>query len=50
MTQKRHLRAIARICYIFATEARFDNRKKLVKQQYVLHISPQYGELRPING
>jgi len=21
--------------------------KKLVKQQYVLHMSPQYGELRP---
>jgi len=24
--------------------------KKLVKQQYVLHISSQYGELRPTNG
>ena len=24
--------------------------KKLVKQQYVLHISPQYGELRPTSG
>ena len=24
--------------------------KKLVKQQYVLHMSPQYGELRPTNG
>jgi len=24
--------------------------EKLVKQQYALHISPQYGELRPING
>ena len=33
--------------YIFATKARIDNRKKLVKQQYVLHMSPQYGELRP---
>jgi len=22
-------------------------KKKLVKQQYVLHMSPQYGELRP---
>jgi len=31
--------------YIFATKARIDNRKKLVKQQYVLHMSPQYGEL-----
>jgi len=27
-----------------------DNRKKLVKQQYLLHMSPQYGELRPTNG
>jgi len=25
--------------YIFATKARIDNRKKLVKQQYVLHMS-----------
>jgi len=29
--------------YIFATKARIDNRKKIVKQRYVL--SPQYGEL-----
>jgi len=36
--------------YIFATKARIDNRKKLVKQQYVLHMSPQYGELRPTSG
>ena len=26
-------------CYIFATKARIDNRKKLVKHQYVLHMS-----------
>jgi len=25
--------------YIFATKARIDNRKKLVKQQYVVHMS-----------
>ena len=36
--------------YIFATKARIDNRKKLVKQQYLLHVSWQYGELRPTNG
>jgi len=37
--------------YIFATKARIDNRKKkLVKQQYLLHISPQYGELWPTSG
>jgi len=36
--------------YIFATKACIDNRKKLVKQQYLLHMSSQYGELRPTNG
>jgi len=34
--------------YIFATKARIDNRKKLVKQQYVLQMSPQFGELRQL--
>jgi len=33
--------------YIFATKACIDNRKKLVKQQYLLHMSSQYGKLRP---
>jgi len=36
--------------YIFATKARIDNRKKIVKQQCVLHMSQQYGELRPTSG
>ena len=36
--------------YIFATKARIDSQKKLVKQQYLLHMSSQYGELRPTNG
>jgi len=36
--------------YIFAIKARIDNRKKLIKQQYVLHMSPQNGELRPTIG
>jgi len=36
--------------YIFSTKARIDNRKKLVKQQYLLHISSQYGELRRTSG
>jgi len=31
--------------YIFATKARIDNQKKLVKQQYLPHMSSQYGEL-----
>jgi len=36
--------------YIFVTKACIDNRKKLVKQQYLLYTSPQYGELRPTSG
>jgi len=35
--------------YIFATKALIDNRKKLVKQQYLPHVL-KYGELRPTNG
>jgi len=33
--------------YIFTTKARVDNQKKLVKQQYLLQMSSQYGELQP---
>jgi len=36
--------------YIFATKARIDSWKKLVKQQYVLQMSLQCGELRPSSG
>jgi len=36
--------------YIFANKARINNRKKLVKHQYVLQMSPKYGKLRPTNG
>jgi len=36
--------------YIFATKAHIDNWKKLVKQQYLPHMSLQYGELRPTSG
>jgi len=34
---------------IFATKAHINNRKKIVKQQYLLHTSSEYGELRPTN-
>jgi len=34
--------------YIFATKACIDNWKKLVKQQYLRYMSPQYGELGPL--
>jgi len=36
--------------YIFATKALINNRKKPIKQQYVLHMASQYGELRPTSG
>ena len=36
--------------WIFATKARIENSKKVVKQQYLLHMSPQYGELTPTSG
>ena len=36
--------------YIFASKACIDNRKKLVKQQYLPHMSLQYGELRRTSG
>jgi len=41
--------------YIFAIKAHIDSRKKsslkkLVKQQYLLHMSSKYGELRPTSG
>jgi len=29
--------------HVFATKASIDNQKKIVKQQYMLHISSQYG-------
>jgi len=33
--------------YSFAAKACIDNGKKRVKQQYLSHMSLQYGELRP---
>jgi len=44
----RHLTTLSG--YIFATKAHIDNRKKSVKQQYLRHMSLQYGEVRPTNG
>ena len=49
VAKNRHLGTIAQLCrrgYIFAIKARIDNRKKNFKQQYLLHMSPQYGALR----
>jgi len=36
--------------YIFPIKARIDNRKKIVKQQYLINKFPQYGLLRPTSG
>jgi len=36
--------------HIFATIAMYQQSEKLVKQQYISHMSPQYGELRPTSG
>jgi len=36
--------------YIFATKACIDNQIKHTKQQYLLQMSLQYGELQPSNG
>ena len=41
VAKNRHLGTIAQLSgYIFATKALIDNWKKLVKQQYLLHMSP----------
>ena len=51
-TKNRHLSNIRTTLsgYIFATKAHIDNRKKLIKQQCLSHMSSQYGERRPTNG
>jgi len=36
--------------FIFTTKALIDNRKKTSRQQYLPHMSSQYGELWPISG
>jgi len=45
----RHLGTITHLCRA-AIEAHIDNRKKIVKQQYLPHMSLQYCKLRPTNG
>jgi len=48
----RHLRTIAQLCRAISSQRRHVSTigKKLVKRQYLLHMSSQYTELRPING
>jgi len=47
-----HLGTIAQLCRAISSQPRHISTigKKLVKQQYVLDMSPQYGELRPTSG
>jgi len=49
--KNRHLDIIAQLCRTISLQLRHVSTigKKLVKQQYVLQMSPQYGELRPTN-
>jgi len=52
-TQKnRHLRTIAQLCQAISSPLRHVSTvgKKVVKQQYLPHMSLQYSELQPTNG
>jgi len=50
--KNRHLRTIAQLCLAVFSQLRHVSTigKNLVKQQYLFHMSSQYGELRPTNG
>ena len=50
--KNRHLRTIAELCRAISSQLRHMStiRKKLVKQQYLLHMFVQYGELQPTSG
>jgi len=52
VAKNRHLGTIAQLCRAVPSQLRHVSTigKKLVKQQYVLQMSPQYGELRPTSG
>jgi len=48
----RHLGTIPQLCRAVSSQLRYVYRQseKLIKRQYVLHTSQQYGELQPTNG
>ena len=50
--KNRHLGTNPQLCWAMSSQLRHVStiRKKLVKQQYLLHMGPQYGELRPTSG
>jgi len=52
VAKNRHLGTIAQLCRGISSQLRRISTigKKLIKQQYLLHMSPQYGKLRPTSG
>jgi len=50
--KNRHLGTIAQLCRAISSQLRHVSTigTKHIKQQYLLHMFPQYGELRPISG
>ena len=52
LTKNRHLGTIPQLCRAISSQLRHISTigKKLVKQQYLLHMSLQYGELRRTSG
>ena len=50
--KNRHLRTIAQLFLAISSQLRhvLTIGRKLVKQQYLPYMSPQYGELRPTGG
>jgi len=50
--KNRHLSTIAQLCWVMSSQLGHVSTigKKLVKQQYLLQMSLQYGERRPTNG
>ena len=52
LPKNRHLGTITQLCGAMSSQLRHASTigKKVVKQQYLLHMSPQYGELWPTIG
>jgi len=52
LTKIRHLRTTTQLCQAISSQLRHVSTigKKLLKQQYLPHMSSQYGELRPTSG
>jgi len=52
VTKNRHRRTFGQLCWAISSQLRHISTigKKHIKQQYLLQMSPQYGELRPSSG